>query len=204
MQHMRWWYGLLAVVAMVCGIGYALFPDAILSFDSRILAFFREAHSLFSVTLFGIITSIGSWYGVLLVLVSLGVYARGRQLNFFYYYVLVGLVGVSGGMVYVVKNLVERARPSLMPAFFVETSFSFPSGHAAVAVVLYGFLWYWFAREKILIHSLRVTFFSLLVLIPFSRIFLGVHYVSDVVAGMLLGALLLGFCLFFVDKRRVV
>lgn len=195
---------MLVVVAVLCGIGYVVFPDAVLSFDSRILSFFRDAHSLFSLTLFGIITSIGSWYGVLLVLVSLGIYARARQLNFFYYYVLMGLVGGSGTIVYAIKHLVERERPSLMPSFFVETSFAFPSGHAAVAVVLYGFLWYWFAREKILTHALRATFFSLLILIPFSRIFLGVHYVSDVVAGILLGGGLLGLYLFFVDKRRVV
>lgn len=191
-------------IALACAIGYALFPDAILSFDTRVLLFFKELQAVFFVSIFGFFTMLGSWQGVLLAMVLIGMYARLRKLHLFYYYVLGGLVLGSGGVVYAFKHIVERARPLSMPAFFVETSFSFPSGHATIAVVLYGFLWYWFAREKILTQSLRILFFSLVLLISFSRIYLGVHYVSDVVGGLVLGSIILSLCAFFVDKRRWV
>jgi len=74
----------------------------------------------------------------------------------------------------------------------LEKSFSFPSGHATIAVALFGFLSYIIIREY---QSWRVKvniFFTtllLIILIGFSRIYLGVHYVSDVWEGYLLGAL---------------
>lgn len=97
----------------------------------------------------------------------------------------------SGLMTYVVKILVHRARPSGIIPFFTETSFSFPSGHATSAVALYGFLVYFF------LHTHRpkkekwfTLFLSLLTIasIGFSRLYLGVHFFSDVWGGYLIGA----------------
>lgn len=202
MQHLR--LILLVGAALVCSIGYALFPDGVLSIDTRTLLFFRELHSTLFVSVFGFFTLLGSWQGVLVVLGLVGIFVWLRKLNLFYYYVLGGLVLGSGGVVYTIKHLVERARPLAMPTFFVETSFSFPSGHTTIAVVLYGFLWYWFAREKLLTNSLRILLILLIFCISFSRIYLGVHYVSDVVGGLLLGLGLLELCTYFIDKRRRV
>lgn len=87
------------------------------------------------------------------------------------------------------KYAIGRERPSFVEGV-VEWSPSFPSGHSTSAMALYGFLAYTLASEE---SDVRVRFefvFWLAVLIAsigFSRIFLGVHYASDVLSGWLVG-----------------
>jgi len=90
----------------------------------------------------------------------------------------------------VVKTGVHRLRPILTHPVAHESGLSFPSGHAQAAVVGYAVLLLVFLP---ILHGvwrrLAVTFAVLMVLaIGFSRIALGVHYVSDVVGGYVLGA----------------
>lgn len=107
-------------------------------------------------------------------------------------YVLPLWLSVAGSMTFVFlgKLAFHRARPDI--ALYVEHSFSFPSGHAAIAVALYGFMAY-FAVRNLKPISLKiltlVTGFLIALLIGFSRMYLGVHYFSDVWAGFLIGAL---------------
>lgn len=90
------------------------------------------------------------------------------------------------------KLAVHRSRPAgVIPAYH-ESSFSFPSNHAAAAVAFYGFLAYaltrgrgrWKMKINIVLASLLVIF-----LVGFSRLYLGVHFLSDVWSGSLMGFL---------------
>jgi len=109
-----------------------------------------------------------------------------------YVYILPLAVTIAGGSVcgFLLKFLFHRPRPEL--AVYVENSYSFPSGHATIAVALFGFFVYVIWREiklwkiKIIILALGVI---LATLIGFSRLYLGVHYFSDVFGGHLLGGL---------------
>jgi len=88
------------------------------------------------------------------------------------------------------KLLFHRPRP--LSALYVEHSFSFPSGHATIAVAFYGFLTYIVMREaKRWETKVNICFagIALVLLIGFSRLYLGVHYLSDVWAGYLVGSL---------------
>lgn len=102
------------------------------------------------------------------------------------------------------KLAFRRARPPDVGAI-VETTFSFPSGHATVAVAFYGFLAYclWRRTES---WTLRLNLFfggvMLVLAIGFSRLYLGVHYLSDVLAGYLLGLLWLIIGVSLVESRR--
>ncbi len=97
------------------------------------------------------------------------------------------------------KQIVARPRPEFIQGV-VETSSSFPSGHATAITALFGFLAYAFARD---LQSLRkrfeIVFWTavLILAIDVSRVFLSVHYLSDVLAGNLVGCfwLLVGFAL---------
>lgn len=100
------------------------------------------------------------------------------------------LVSLAGNQasVSLLKLIFERPRPAL--AYFVESSNSFPSGHAAAAVVFYGFMAFAFSRLGRL-GPLAATFLAgfLALSIGLSRIYLIEHYLTDVLNGWLLGAL---------------
>ena len=85
----------------------------------------------------------------------------------------------------IIKMLVHRERP-LDIGLIVETSYSFPSGHSMISMAFYGFLIY-LIYQKVKNHRRKFfycSFLSLIILfIGFSRIYLGVHYASDVLAG---------------------
>ncbi len=88
----------------------------------------------------------------------------------------------------VLKNIVERPRPE---GFMLidETGYSFPSGHSMVSMAFYGFIIYLifkYLKNKPLKYILCSILGILIVLIGSSRIYLGVHYVSDVIAGALI------------------
>ena len=95
------------------------------------------------------------------------------------------------------KNSFQRIRPD---SFFLvqETSFSFPSGHALATMCFYGMLAFFLMREakswplRLLIATLAVI---LSLIIGLSRIYLGVHYPTDVVAGYAVGFMWLLFCI---------
>jgi len=109
--------------------------------------------------------------------------------------------GLLGGALFqgVLKELVERMRPE--NAVLVETGFSFPSGHATMAVLFFGALIYVFCgkiESKVRREIFGVACLLLFVMVGFSRVYLNVHWVSDVVAGFAFGAFwLTALILFF-------
>lgn len=89
------------------------------------------------------------------------------------------------------KKFISRDRPTEV-AFYPEHNFSFPSGHATTSMALWGILAYFGYRHlyrKRLRNAVVAGTGALILLIGFSRIYLGVHFLSDVLAGFLLGAM---------------
>lgn len=108
----------------------------------------------------------------------------------------------SLGIMSLLKNLFHRTRPD-HPMVEGVTNFSFPSGHALMGVAFWGLLIWMTAlyAEKKSIRILLITFLSLLILlIGFSRIYLRMHYVSDVLAGYGLGITWLYASLYLLNK----
>ncbi len=107
---------------------------------------------------------------------------------------LLVLAPIAGELfVAVVKLLVARPRPPLSDARIVVDGFSFPSGHATVATTLYGTLAYvllrgWQRRHEPLRIMLSIGVTLLIFAVGLSRVYLGVHYPSDVLAGWAAGA----------------
>ena len=105
------------------------------------------------------------------------------------------------------KSIFERARPVHDHGLAVADGWSFPSGHSSGAVVAFGMLAYLIARflpERFAVWRLPVlmTAAALAFTVGCSRIFLQVHYVSDVLAGFAVGAVWLAVCVSAVEVGR--
>lgn len=95
--------------------------------------------------------------------------------------------GFAELLVWTLKFSLGRSRPSEIYSGIER--FSFPSGHAAMNIVIYGFLAFLLARGKPLAakFGIALTATTLIALIAFSRLYLGVHWFSDVLASLSLG-----------------
>lgn len=97
----------------------------------------------------------------------------------------------SLALMLLLKNLFRRKRP-LSPLLKAARGLSFPSGHAIMAVTFYGLILYIISHEMDidwLRYILCSLLFLLIILIGYSRIYLRVHYASDVLAGFIIGLL---------------
>ena len=98
---------------------------------------------------------------------------------------------LSTGLNLLLKEFFARERPDL-GSLLTESSYSFPSGHAMINATLYLILLY-YAWHQLKTPQIRIPAAFFLLAMPlaigYSRIYLGVHYVSDVLGGFLLGSL---------------
>src|SRR5690606_10605101 len=154
-----------------------------------------QQHAILAVTeVFSSVT----WLGGTWVLTSLGIFT-GAVLMVLkqWIFLLWWIVAVAGGNLlnYILKLVFERARPEVVGALAAE-GWSFPSGHAAGAILTYGMAAY-------LLVSFRPTHYRMIaattaiavLMVGASRIYLGAHYVSDVLAGYSVGIFWLLICM---------
>ena len=115
------------------------------------------------------------------------------------------LIGITGYVMNAtLKETFKRVRPA-DPLMDPLRNFSYPSGHASSGIIFYGLLTYIIWRSDIstplkFIFSILLIAFALL--IGFSRIYLGMHYASDVAAGFCIGFAWLVTCLWVASKLK--
>ena len=165
----------------------------ILSLDTSLLQTLYAARTPGLVQLFSLITELAG--AVAVIVITLGIAAvlwrQGR-----WHYIAGLLISVGGAVAsgYILKEIIQRARPPMPFPAIVETSYSFPSNHAIAAMALYGFVIYlvWKLCPESIVRGIWIGLItSLILLIGFSRLYLGVHYMSDVLGGYLLGGIFL-------------
>jgi undecaprenyl-diphosphatase len=155
-----------------------------------------------------IITQLGEWLTVTIASVPIVVFLILKKR----FGSLIGYItAVVGGSIldFILKQFIQRTRP-ISDATLIEVGgFSFPSGHAMLSMVFYGMISYFLIRYikswkyRILI-VISVGF--LIFLIGLSRIYLQVHYLSDVLAGYSGGFFWLTICVTGLEiyrKRRI-
>ena len=109
----------------------------------------------------------------------------------------VAIIG-SGIIIQSVKLVIKRPRPSFFTPLLHESGFSFPSGHSLIAMVVYGLLGYFVIhlfRDFGARLAVRITTVLLVIAIGVSRVYVGVHYPTDVLAGWTAGVPWLIACL---------
>lgn len=147
-----------------------------------------------------IITNIGSTIGVIVILLFLVVLFMKKKLLSDFKYVIAN-VGIGVIIMKLLKQIIKRVRPSWK--WIVQSGFSYPSGHTISAILLYGTLILLTGKKMNKKYKKPIIIFLsiMIFLISISRIYFGVHYVTDVVASLILGLIILIISNIFMNKE---
>lgn len=166
------------------------------AFDNSITDFVTSFRTPGLNNFFQFVTDLGDMYAYILFTTLAGLFFLYKLKNKKFIVQLIGVVILSFLANLALKETFDRARPSIEHMVIVET-LSYPSGHAMSAMAYYGFLIYLIFHIK-MNHLLRgfltILFASLIFLIGLSRIYLGVHFPSDVLGGFIAGLIWIAFC----------
>lgn len=194
---------LIALFLVVGGINLfvdlteTLQSDFINQFDRRITDFVISFRTPQLNNVFQFITDIGDIQGYLIMtaLIAIFFYLKFRNLKLIGEIVFVVFISALSNIA--LKQVINRARPDAVHLVAVE-SLSYPSGHAMSAMAFYGFLIYLiytFELNRLLKTGLIILFILLIAAIGISRIYLGVHFPSDVAGGFIAGFIWVIFCI---------
>jgi len=184
--------------------------DALVRWDALVADWFHGHATRTGLAIFNAITQLGS-PGVAVVTTVVAMYLlRARVLLLFWEW----LGAILGGVLieYVLKTTVHRSRPQYSAAYLHGHSYSFPSGHTMESTICYlllAFLIWSNPFTRIVIRRTAAVLAAMLIIaVGFSRLYLGVHYPSDVVGGFLAGIGWLTICgatrRFFVARDGLV
>ncbi len=187
--------GCLCLLALFGWLSQEILEKEVFSFDTTILWWLhRHSNATIDNMMLGI-TNLGNpEFVVVLVTIcfSLLLWYKRYWAAQILFLTCLGAVILNQGL----KLVFVRPRPQLWPHLIVEHTYSYPSGHALGSAVLYGFLAVLLAREypryRMGIYSIAIL---LVAAIGLSRLFLGVHYPTDIIAGYAVGIPWLSACI---------
>jgi membrane-associated phospholipid phosphatase len=193
--------GCLGLLALFGWLSQEVLEKEAFGFDTKILLWLhQQANPAIDSLMLGLTNLANPEFVVILVAMSLGLllwYRRVWAAQIFGLNCLGGLILNQG-----LKLIFVKPRPQLWTPLVVEHSYSFPSGHALGSLVLYGFLAVLLAdrypRYRWGIYSGASLIISA---IGLSRLFLGVHYPTDIIAGYAVGCLWLTTCVWILRMR---
>ncbi len=174
--------------------------DSISTFDNYIYSYVKRLISPNVTTLFKIITEFGNYTVMIPIIIIFYIFNKDKSFN---RYFTINLISVFASN-FIVKSIIRRDRP-IDINLIIENGFSFPSGHSMVSFAFYGFIIYYLYHtdlKKPLKYSLIAILSLIIFLIGLSRIYLGVHYASDVLGGFLLAFIYLVIYIKFIYKRE--
>jgi membrane-associated phospholipid phosphatase len=197
------------VAAMAAALSFAYLASEVAEGETRLLDtavvyYFQQHQTPYFHTLMAAISWLASSPAVAMV-VFLSVLGFWRAGRFWPDSVTMLIASIGGaGLIYFLKAFFHRARPA---EIFAHLGYSFPSVHSFFALTIYGALAYLLGRDapprqRLMLWTAEV---ALILLVGFSRVFLGVHYPSDVAAGFLIALPWLWGCLAlpaWFDRRR--
>ena len=177
-------------LVIFCFILEDVLDKEIEQFDNIIYAWLSNIIEEPITTFTKIITTIGSAYVIIPICIISVIYFWKRKES---KYIVVNLI-IIFFINQLLKRIIERPRPEGF-RIVEELGYSFPSGHSMVSMAFYGFFIYLIYNkvQNRYIKWISISLLTLLIiLIGISRIYLGVHYASDVLAGFLLSISYLG------------
>ncbi len=162
-------------------------------FDLAVLLWIASSFPAWLDASMHLITGLGYYWVVVPLLFVSSYFLYRKNLKFSAALLVISTAG-SAVLTAVLKAVFQRARPELFEPGYAASFYSFPSGHATVAVGFYGTLtvlvaWHLGGRPRWVVAAAGI---ALILLIGFSRLYLGVHYPTDILAGYLAASLWVG------------
>lgn len=195
-----------AIVIACCLTGFVVIANFVKSYESLFFdSYITEAvYSLREPALtyiFIAITYAASWQVITLICLIILFY----NFSFKPFGWLIAISVVLSSLLYLaLKEIFGRIRPDEALWLVNETGYGFPSGHSMTGLVFYGLIIYHFnlrMKNRKAAKFLTALLSVLILLIGFSRVYLGVHYPTDVLAGFCMGAALLFLIKIYWDRR---
>lgn len=166
--------------------------------DQKVMGLVQTYSSPFLDSIMILITAMGSKWVIGILLIACISLILLKQRNYWGTFISFLTVAVGGILNLFLKGLFERERPDIHRIIEAD-GFSFPSGHSMGSMIFYGLIGYLVIRSrkwKIRSKLGWITFLSVVIfLVGTSRVYLGVHYPSDVLAGFSAGFIWLIFCI---------
>jgi membrane-associated phospholipid phosphatase len=162
-------------------------------FDQRVVNLMPYIRTSSQDTFYSFFTFIASPVLVISFIAIVGIISLFRR----QYWLPIILVAAAGGesvILEILKFTIRRPRPDVALRLLVESNFSFPSGHALTATVVYGLVAYILFRfTKAYVGKLLIVIGALVLvgLVAVSRVYFAVHYPTDVFASLLVGGVIL-------------
>lgn len=196
-ENLVYFFSIIILIILFAIIKNTNIYNYILNLDYTVIDFMKNITNDKLTTFFKFITFFGDWYIPFIIILLSFIISK----NIKYTYIL-GINYIFFGIVSILsKNIIFRPRP-LEALIKIPSSYSFPSGHTLTSIGFYIILWYilTYNKTKKVKYLFFSLFFILIFLIGLSRIYLGIHYFSDVIGAVIISIPCLFIALNLIDK----
>ena len=170
------------------------------NFDLSIYNFIYGLNSPGLTMCMRVISSLGSAIVIITALLCIFLLFKDKKI-FLQFFTLTIVTKVIN---HIIKIIVKRERPNVLTSISVESGYSFPSAHTMISTVFYGFIIYLImknVKNKKIKNISIISLFIIIFLIGISRIYLGVHYATDVIFGFIFGFIILFIFINLIYKK---
>lgn len=201
-RYFLWALILVIPFLIIAALGH-LYPESVTSWDYQMAEWIYEMREAELTQYIERLTRIGDGISQVIVTAVIGlIFANLVTWKLGLWYILTVLFGAEF-LNNAVKNIHQRIRPTEVTSLIEQGGYAFPSGHSMGTMILYGGLIYMIWRHG---HSQSIKFLTTILVVlviigvGFSRIYLGVHYLTDVIGGWSLGLAWLMLCIGIYDR----
>ena len=172
--------------------------DKIIVFDKKVIDYINNNRSNALVSFFKVLTNFGGFIIPCCILIIILLFNNNRWI----FILQTACYSFAGIITYIAKLLAGRARPEIA-LIKMPISYSFPSGHTLTSIVFYTLLCYLltYNTKSKYKHLFMVFSVVLALLIAVSRVYLGVHFLSDVLGGLIIAIPCLLMCINIINKN---
>lgn len=179
-KNIKWIICILSLIIFLI-LGYLVKTNNELVLDSVVYNFISNFINDNLTKIVKFITFLGSSTTVILITIIALIILKNKKIGLFMALDLILITNFQ----YLLKPIFARVRP-IGINLIKETSYSFPSGHSLTAMAFYGFIIYLIYKSNLKYKKIYIILISILILlIGMSRVYLGVHFVTDVLGGFI-------------------